>query len=87
MSQIIEHCAGIDVGKRFLLCCVLNGEAAAEPSSETVRFDTNGQRPNPSSRLVEEETGHACGDGKHRVVLDPDLQYSGRSLGGEPGQP
>ena len=40
MSQIIEHCAGIDVGKRFLLCCVLNGEAAAAPSSETLRFDT-----------------------------------------------
>ena len=40
MSQIIEHCAGIDVGKRFLRCWVWNGEAAAAPSRETLRFDT-----------------------------------------------
>ena len=40
MGKIIERCAGIDVGKRFLLCCVLTGSAAAEPHSETRRFDT-----------------------------------------------
>ena len=39
MSQIIEHCSGIDVGKRFLLCGAWNGEAAAEPSRQTLRFD------------------------------------------------
>lgn len=40
MGRIIERCAGIDVGKRFLLCCVLTGSAAEEPHSETRRFDT-----------------------------------------------
>jgi transposase len=40
MGKIIERCAGIDVGKRFLLCCVLTGSAAEEPQSETRRFDT-----------------------------------------------
>jgi len=25
MGKINERCAGIDVGKRFLLCCVLTG--------------------------------------------------------------
>jgi transposase len=41
MSKIIERCAGIDVGKRFLLCSVLTGAAQEEPASQTRRFDTN----------------------------------------------
>jgi transposase len=40
MGKIIERCAGIDIGKRFLLCCVLTGAAHEEPRSETRRFDT-----------------------------------------------
>jgi len=39
MGKIIENCAGIDIGKRFLLCCVLTGSAAEEPRSETLRFE------------------------------------------------
>jgi transposase len=41
VSKIVERCAGIDIGKRFLLCCVLTGAANAEPASQTRRFDTN----------------------------------------------
>ena len=41
MSKIIERCAGIDVGKRFLLCSVLTGAAHEDPVSQTRRFDTN----------------------------------------------
>jgi transposase len=40
MGKISERCAGIDVGKRFLLCCVLTGAANEEPSTRTMRFDT-----------------------------------------------
>jgi transposase len=40
MGKIVERCASIDVGKRFLLCCVLTGSAAEDPHSETRRFDT-----------------------------------------------
>src|SRR5215831_5383319 len=40
MGKIIERCAGIDVGKRFLLCCALSGGAHEEPRSKTLRFDT-----------------------------------------------
>ena len=40
MGKIIERCAGIDIGKRFLLGCVLTGAAHEEPPSETRRFDT-----------------------------------------------
>src|SRR5215469_12016896 len=39
MGKIIENCAGIDIGKRFLLCCVLTGGATEEPRSETLRFE------------------------------------------------
>jgi transposase len=41
MSKIIERCAGIDIGKRFLVCSVLTGAAHEDPLSETRRFDTN----------------------------------------------
>jgi len=40
MGKLIERCAGIDIGKRFLLCCVMTGAAHEEPRSETRRFDT-----------------------------------------------
>jgi transposase len=39
MGKINEYCAGIDVGKRFLLCCALTGAAHEEPQSQTQRFD------------------------------------------------
>ena len=40
MSKIIERCAGIDIGKRFLLCCVVTGAAHEESRSQTLCFDT-----------------------------------------------
>ena len=40
MAKLIERCAGIDIGKRFLLCYVMTGAAHEEPRSETRRFDT-----------------------------------------------
>ncbi len=40
MNKIVERGAGIDIGKRFLLCCVLTGAAHEEPRSQTRRFDT-----------------------------------------------
>src|SRR5438876_11446712 len=40
MAKLIERCAGIDIGKRFLGCCVMTGAAHEEPRSETRRFDT-----------------------------------------------
>jgi transposase len=39
MGKINERCAGIDVGKKFLLCCALTGSAQDEPRSWTRRFD------------------------------------------------
>lgn len=40
MQAIIERCAGIDVGKKFITVCVLIGTGDAEPSSEKRMFGT-----------------------------------------------
>lgn len=39
MGKINEYCGGIDIGKRFLLCCALTGAAHEEPHTQTLRFD------------------------------------------------
>ena len=31
MGKLIERCAGIDIGKGFLVCCVMTGAAHEEP--------------------------------------------------------
>jgi transposase len=43
MGKINEFCAGIDVGKRFLLCCAMTGAAQEDPRSQTKRFDATVQ--------------------------------------------
>jgi transposase len=43
MGKINEFCAGIDVGKRFVLCCALTGAAQDEPRTQTRRFDATVQ--------------------------------------------
>ena len=40
MKAIIERCAGIDVGKKFITACILIGAADAEPTSEKRLFGT-----------------------------------------------
>ena len=34
----VENCAGIDVGKKFLAVCVLNGPVDRKPAEEVRRF-------------------------------------------------
>jgi transposase len=40
MKAIIERCAGIDVGKRFITACILLGAPDVEPTSEKRLFGT-----------------------------------------------
>jgi transposase len=40
ISAVIERCAGIDVGKSFLVCCVAVGAAQDEAVMETRKFGT-----------------------------------------------
>jgi transposase len=34
IEAVIERCAGIDVGKKFLVVCVMTGPLEAEPKIE-----------------------------------------------------
>jgi transposase len=40
IAAIIERCAGIDVGKKFIVVCVMTGPADGEARSETRSFGT-----------------------------------------------
>jgi transposase len=68
MGKLIGRCAGIDNGKRFLVCCVMTGAAYEEPRSETRRFDTTvpGLK-RLRSWLNEEIAGLARGSAKRKT--------------------
>jgi transposase len=40
ISAVIERCAGIDVGKKFLAVCVMTGPASGEATAEIRKFGT-----------------------------------------------
>ena len=41
IPAVLECCAGIDVGKKFVVVCVLKGAANADAQAETRKFGTN----------------------------------------------
>lgn len=40
IPAVIERCAGIDIGKKFVVVCVMTGEAKEEPATEIRRYDS-----------------------------------------------
>lgn len=40
IAAVVERCAGIDVGKKFVMVCVMTGAAHEEPRAETRKFST-----------------------------------------------
>ena len=40
INAVLERCAGIDIGKRFLMACVRVGPADGEPRTEIRKFGT-----------------------------------------------
>jgi transposase len=83
MGKLIERCAGIDPGKRFLVCCVMTG---ATHEGETRRFDTtvpglkrlrNWLNEERVSDVVMESTGS----------LDSSFQSTGGPCHGRAGNP
>ena len=40
INAVLERCAGIDIGKKFLVACVTAGPADGEPTTELRRFGT-----------------------------------------------
>jgi transposase len=43
ISAVLECCAGIDVGKKWILVCVLTGPANGDAQAETRKFETTNQ--------------------------------------------
>jgi transposase len=61
MQAIVERCAGIDVGKKFITVCVLIGTADAEPSAEKRMFGTcNAELEELRKWLREQECTHVA---------------------------
>lgn len=40
IEAVVERCAGIDVGKKFVLVCLMTGAAKDEPQSKIKKFGT-----------------------------------------------
>jgi hypothetical protein len=56
IPAVIENCAGIDVGKAFLVACVMRGRADEEPRIEQHTFGiTNGDVERLLDWLVEQQ--------------------------------
>ena len=60
IEAVIERCAGIDVGKKFLVVCVMTGPLEAEPRVELRKFGTIvGERELLRDWLIQEGCSHA----------------------------
>ena len=86
MGKLIERCAGIDIGKRFLVCCVMTGAAHEEPRSETRRFDTTVPGLKRLRNWLHEEGVTDVVNGEHGIVLDSSFQSTGGPCHGGAGQ-
>lgn len=61
MQAIIERCAGIDIGKKFITVCVLIGTADAEPTAAKRMFGTfNAELEELRNWLREQECTHVA---------------------------
>lgn len=85
IEAVIERCAGIDVGRKFVVVCMMIGEANAVPRHEIRKFLTLNKEleelrkwlgENQCTHVVMESTGsywkpifHVLDDGKLQVVL------------------
>lgn len=75
IQAVIERCAGIDVGKTFIVVCVMTGAAQAEPRVEMRRFGTFNEELE-NLRLWPLVPGlHARRHGEYGIVLEADLQH------------
>ena len=42
IEAVLERCAGIDVGKKYVVCCLSLGAANRTATEETRQYDTTG---------------------------------------------
>ena len=76
IQAVIERCAGIDVGKTFLVVCVMTGALPEEPQVECRKFGTIV----PELERLREWAGtgrlYACRDGEYRFLLEASVQHT-----------
>ena len=68
IPAVIERCAGIDVGKKFIVVCVMTGPANGEPQSEIRTFGTTVAELQQARAWI---TGEACTD----VIMESTGSY------------
>jgi len=60
IEAVVERCAGIDVGKKFVLVCVMTGGAKDEPHTQIKKFGTIvSELERLAAWLVAEQCTHA----------------------------
>ena len=55
IDAVIERCVGIDVGKKFLVACVMTGPARGEARSEIRQFGTVGSELKKLREWIQQE--------------------------------
>lgn len=65
IAAVIECCAGIEVGKKFVVACVLKGPANGDAQAQSRKFGTINAVLNGLREWFSELRLHACGDGEH----------------------
>ena len=70
IEAVIERCAGIDVGKKFLVVCVMSGSLEAEPKTEIRKFGTIVAELEHLPRLAHPGRVQPRSDGEHWFVLE-----------------
>jgi hypothetical protein len=77
IRAVLECCAGIDVGKKFVVVCVMTGPAEGEAQEQTRKYGTNERRSRTTARLVAGLWMYTRRHGEHGVVFGSHLQCIG----------
>ena len=77
IEVVLERCAGIDVGKRYVVACLLTGSSTESPRVEKRQYEaTVGELERLRQWLVG-RTLYACGGGEHWLILETGVQCVG----------
>ncbi|MBB5060272.1 hypothetical protein HDF16_005008 [Granulicella aggregans] len=74
IEAILERCAGIDVGKKFVVVCVMTGGARDEPHTQIKKFGTIVSELQRLAEWLVAERLHSRRDGEYRQLLEAGLQ-------------
>jgi len=90
IPAVIERCAGLDVGKKFLAVCVMTGPAREEAKAEVRKVRHNPQSTGGAPQVAPVRRLYARRDGEYGVywrpglnILEDDPEYSLKGRSGE----